>query len=162
MSETATPAGPQDIQSERATQQFITLTIADQMFGIPVLSVQDVLAPQPVARVPLANPIVAGLINLRGRIVTAIDMRRRMALPPRPEGVAEMSVVVEYKNELYSLNIDSIGDVINVPTDKIEANLATLDPLWRSFADGIYRLDDQLLVVLDITRLLDLDAAEAA
>ena len=162
MSETPTAAGPQDIPSERAIQQFITLTIADQVFGIPVLSVQDVLAPQPVARVPLANPIVAGLINLRGRIVTAIDMRRRMALPPRPEGVAEMSVVVEYQNELYSLNIDSIGDVINVPTDQIEANLATLDPLWRGFADGIYRLDDQLLVVLDITRLLDLDAAEAA
>jgi purine-binding chemotaxis protein CheW len=73
-----------------------------------------------------------------------------------------MSVVVEYQGELYSLNIDTIGDVVNVPNDKIEANLATLDPLWRGFADGIYRLDEQLLVILDITRLLDLDGAEAA
>ena len=149
-------------QAERATKQFVTLTIADQLFGIPVLSVQDVLAPQPVARVPLAHPVVAGLINLRGRIVTAIDMRQRMELPPRDDGSEGMSVVVEYHNELYSLNIDTIGDVISVPLDKIESNLATLDPLWRGFADGIFRLDEQLLVILDIMRLLDLDAAEAA
>jgi len=158
MSETTTSSG----QSERATKQFVTLTIADQLFGIPVLSVQDVLASQPVARVPLAHPVVAGLINLRGRIVTAINMRQRMTLPPRDDGSEGMSVVVEYQGELYSLNIDTIGDVISVPLDKIELNLATLDPLWRSFADGIYRLDEQLLVILEIERLLDLDAAEAA
>ena len=162
MTETTPSKGQSDNQAERATTQLVTLTIADQLFGIPVLSVQDVLAPQPVARVPMAHPVVAGLINLRGRIVTAINMRQRMALPPREEDVEGMSVVVEYQNELYSLNIDTIGDVINVPLDKIEGNLATLDPLWRSFADGIYRLDEELLVILDITRLLDLDAAEAA
>ena len=162
MTETTTARDYADGQNERATTQLVTLTIADQLFGIPVLSVQDVLAPQPVARVPMAHPVVAGLINLRGRIVTAINMRQRMALPPRDEDAEGMSVVVEYQNELYSLNIDTIGDVVNVPNDKIEANLATLDPLWRGFADGIYRLDEQLLVILDITRLLDLDGAEAA
>jgi purine-binding chemotaxis protein CheW len=162
MTETTPSKGHSDNQAERATKQLVTLTIADQLFGIPVLSVQDVLAPQPVARVPMAHPVVAGLINLRGRIVTAINMRQRMALPPREEDAEGMSVVVEYQNELYSLNIDTIGDVISVPLDKIEGNLATLDPLWRSFADGIYRLDEELLVILDITRLLDLDAAEAA
>jgi purine-binding chemotaxis protein CheW len=162
MTEMTNPRNNSDGQAERATIQLVTLTIAEQLFGIPVLSVQDVLAPQPVARVPMAHPVVAGLINLRGRIVTAINMRQRMALPPRDEGVEGMSVVVEYQNELYSLNIDTIGDVVSVPIDKIEANLATLDPLWRSFADGIYRLDEQLLVILDITRLLDLDGAEAA
>jgi purine-binding chemotaxis protein CheW len=162
MTETTTAKGHYDGQAERATTQLVTLTIADQLFGIPVLSVQDVLAPQPVARVPLAHPVVAGLINLRGRIVTAINMRQRMALPPREDDNEGMSVVVEYQGELYSLNIDTIGDVVNVPNDKIEANLATLDPLWRGFADGIYRLDEQLLVILDITRLLDLDGAEAA
>jgi len=162
MTDTKAARSHSDNQAERASKQLVTLTIADQLFGIPVLSVQDVLAPQPVARVPLAHPVVAGLINLRGRIVTAINMRQRMGLPPRDEGDEGMSVVVEYQTELYSLNIDTIGDVISVPLDKIEGNLATLDPLWRSFADGIYRLDDELLVILDITRLLDLDAAEAA
>jgi len=162
MTETTTARDHADGQNERASTQLVTLTIADQLFGIPVLSVQDVLAPQPVARVPMAHPVVAGLINLRGRIVTAINMRQRMALPPREDDNEGMSVVVEYQGELYSLNIDTIGDVVNVPNDKIEANLATLDPLWRGFADGIYRLDEQLLVILDITRLLDLDGAEAA
>ena len=144
------------------SRQFVTLTVNGQLFGIPVLSVQDVLAKQTIANVPLAHPVVAGLINLRGRIVTAIDLRRRMGLEDRPDGADSMNVVVEHGKELYSLIIDTIGDVLTVPADKFERNLATLDPLWRSFADGIYRLDQGLLVVLDIGRLLDFSDAEAA
>ena len=144
------------------TRQFVTLTVKGQLFGIPVLSVQDVLAKQTIANVPLAHPVVAGLINLRGRIVTAIDLRRRMGIEDRPDGADSMNVVVEHGKELYSLIIDTIGDVLTVPADKFERNLATLDPLWRSFADGIYRLDQGLLVVLDIGRLLEFSDAEAA
>lgn len=144
------------------TSQFVTLTVEGQLFGIPVLSVQDVLAKQMIANVPLAHPVVAGLINLRGRIVTAIDLRRRMGLEDRPPGADSMNVVVEHGNELYSLIIDSIGDVLTVSAEKFERNLATLDPLWRSFADGIYRLEDRLLVVLDIGRLLEFADTEAA
>ncbi len=144
------------------TSQFVTLTVEGQLFGIPVLSVQDVLAKQTIANVPLAHPVVAGLINLRGRIVTAIDLRRRMGLEDRAEDAESMNVVVEHGKELYSLIIDAIGDVLTVPADKFERNLATLDPLWRSFADGIYRLDDRLLVILDIGRLLEFGDAEAA
>jgi purine-binding chemotaxis protein CheW len=144
------------------TSQFVTLTVEGQLFGIPVLSVQDVLAKQTIANVPLAHPVVAGLINLRGRIVTAIDLRRRMGLEDRAEGADSMNVVVEHGKELYSLIIDTIGDVLTVPADKFERNLATLDPLWRSFADGIYRLEDKLLVILDIGRLLEFGDAEAA
>lgn len=143
-------------------RQFVTLTVDGQLFGIPVLSVQDVLAKQTIANVPLSHPVVAGLINLRGRIVTAIDLRRRMGLEDRPEGADSMNVVVENGKELYSLIIDSIGDVLTVPADKFERNLATLDPLWRSFSDGIYRLDEGLLVILDIGRLLEFGEAEAA
>ena len=144
------------------TKQFVTMTVEGQLFGIPVLSVQDVLAKQTIANVPLAHPVVAGLINLRGRIVTAVDLRRRMGLKDRPADANSMNVVVEHGPELYSLIIDSIGDVLTVPSDKFERNLATLDPLWRSFADGIYRLEDKLLVILDIGRLLDFAEAEAA
>ena len=144
------------------SKQFVTMTVEGQLFGIPVLSVQDVLAKQRIANVPLAHPVVAGLINLRGRIVTAIDLRRRMGLKDRPAGANSMNVVVEHGPELYSLIIDSIGEVLTVPSDKFERNLATLDPLWRSFADGIYRLDDRLLVILDIGRLLEFGEAEAA
>lgn len=148
--------------SDGDSRQFVTLTVEGQLFGIPVLSVQDVLAKQTIANVPLAHPVVAGLINLRGRIVTAIDLRRRMGLKDRAEGADSMNVVVEHGKELYSLIIDSIGDVLTVPADKFERNLATLDPLWRSFTDGIYRLDEGLLVILDIGRLLEFGDAEAA
>lgn len=158
MSDTTVSTDP----SGEKTRQFVTLTVDGQLFGIPVLSVQDVLAKQTIANVPLAHPVVAGLINLRGRIVTAIDLRRRMGLEDRPDGADSMNVVVEHGKELYSLIIDTIGDVLTVPSDKFERNLATLDPLWRSFSDGIYRLDQGLLVVLDIGRLLDFSDAEAA
>jgi len=158
MSDTTNSAEP----SNGDARQFVTLTVEKQLFGIPVLSVRDVLAKQKIAKVPLAHPVVAGLINLRGRIVTAIDLRRRMGLDDRPPGADSMAVVVEHGKELYSLIIDSIGDVLTIPADKFERNLTTLDPLWRGFSDGIYRLEHELLVVLDIGRLLEFADEEAA
>lgn len=141
-------------------QEFVTVMIEDQWFGIPVNSVRDVLGAQRIARIPLAPGEVAGSLNLRGRIVTAIDPRVRLGLPKRdPSG---MGVVVEHDGELYSLLIDSVGEVLNLPDDRHERNPATLNSLWREISAGIYRLDDRLLVVMDIARLLDFDAAEAA
>ena len=89
--------------------EYVTMTIAGQWFGIPVLSVQDVLGPQNIAMIPLAPPEVAGSLNLRGRIVTAIDPRVRLGLPKREEDATVMSVVVEHQGELYSLLIDQYG-----------------------------------------------------
>ncbi len=136
------------------TKNFLTVTISNQIFGIPVLQVQDVLGPQKVTRVPLAPPSVAGALNLRGRIVTAIDVKRCLNLasdtPPKA-----MSVVVEHNHELYSLIIDHVGDVIPLKDVDFEPNPATLDPLWKGISHGIYRLDKQLLVVLDVPKLLE-------
>lgn len=143
-------------------QEFVTVLIGDQWFGIPVLSVQDVLGPQSIARIPLAPPEVAGSLNLRGRIVTAIDVRRRLGLPQRSEEAPEMSVVVEHGGELYSLLIDQVGEVLRLPADRYERNPATLDTRLRDVSAGINRLDDRLLVILDVTRLLDFAKAEAA
>lgn len=136
-------------------RDFLTLTIFDQRFGIPVLQVQDVLRKQKVTHIPLAPPEVMGSLNLRGRIVTAIDMRRRLGLPVAAEGeTKEMSVVVEHDGELYSLIIDVVGDVLSLSQGGFEPNPATLDPLWRDVSAGIYRLDEGLLVVLDVAKLL--------
>jgi purine-binding chemotaxis protein CheW len=144
-------------------REFVTVTIADQLFGIPVLSVQDVLGPQKITRIPLAPPEVAGALNLRGRIVTAIDVRRRLDLPPRAADVAGMSVVVEHKGEPYSLMIDSVGEVLSVPFEAYERNPATLNSRWREISGGIYRLDGKLLVVLEVDLLLDFtNRAQAA
>jgi purine-binding chemotaxis protein CheW len=146
-----TPASVSDVE----TREYVTLTIAGQWFGIPVLTVQDVLGPRDVARVPLADPVIAGSINLRGRIVTVIDMRKRLALPPRPDDKRGMNVVVEHGGNLYSLLIDAVGEVMEVPGDKYEKNPATIDPLWRDFSEGIYRLKNQLLIVLNVEKLFE-------
>ncbi len=142
--------------------EFVTVTIANQLFGIPVLSVQDVLGEQRITRVPLAPSEVAGALNLRGRIVTAINVRERLNLPPRPADDPGMSVVVEHQGEPYSLLIDSVGEVLSLPADRYERNPATLNPAWRDVSEGIYRLDGGLLVVLGVERLLDFAATRAA
>jgi purine-binding chemotaxis protein CheW len=147
------------------TRDFVSLTIRDQLFGIPVLEVRDVLGPQRITRIPLAPAAVAGSLNLRGRIVTAIDVSRRLGLS-ETEDKNRMSIVVENGGELYSLLIDSVGEVLSLSPSAFEPNPPTLDPCWREIAAGVYRLDGKLLVVLDVGRLLNIGAghtvAEAA
>lgn len=137
------------------SKEYLTLTIGDQMFGIPVLQVQDVMGEQKMTRVPLAPHEVAGSLNLRGRIVTAINMRRRMSLGDLPAGHKYMNIVVEYKADLYSLMVDHVGEVIALADDDFESNPPTLDALWKSLSLGIYRMDQKLLIILDVTKLLE-------
>jgi purine-binding chemotaxis protein CheW len=134
---------------------FLTIYIAGQLFGIPVLQVQDVLGDLEVSKIPLAPPEVDGSLNLRGRIVTSINVRRCLGLGDRTSGKAMMSVVVEHESELYSLTIDEVGDVIGLKEEDYERNPVTLDAKWRGVSMGIYRLDEQLLIVLDVPKLID-------
>jgi purine-binding chemotaxis protein CheW len=143
--------------------QYVSITIGGQLFGIPVLIVHDVLGPQRITRIPLAPPEVAGSLNLRGRIVTAIDVRLRLGLNKRAVGDdSAMSIVVEHLGEFYSLMVDAVGEVLTLSTGEFERNPATLDPRWRDVSLGIYRLKAELLVVLDVVRLLDFSRNEAA
>lgn len=137
-----------------AEEMFVTLTVANQLFGIPVLEVRDILGPQRITHVPLAPPEVAGALNLRGRIVTAIDVRTRLGISALAEAKSGMSVVVDIGGELYSLIVDKVGEVMSLPSADFERNPATLDPRWQEVSSGIYRLKDCLLVVLDVDRLL--------
>ena len=143
-------------------RDFVSVTISDQLFGIPVLQVQDVLGSQRITRIPLAPAEVAGSLNLRGRIVTAIDIRTRLGLPARAEGKQAMSVVVDYGGELYSLLVDSVGEVLSLDGTEAERNPATLDPVWRELSAGIFRLDGKLLIVLDVARVLDFSSRAVA
>lgn len=142
------------------TQDFVTMIIEGHLFGIPVLTVQDVLGVQKITRIPLAPKEIAGSLNLRGRIVTAIDVRLRLDLAPRPPEENAMSVVVDQGGELYSLMVDTVGEVLSLPLAKFERNPPTLDNKWREFSLGIYRLEESLLVVLDVGRLLDFNRSE--
>ena len=144
-------------------RDYVTMSIGGQLFGIPVLKVQDVLGTQTITRVPLAPVEVAGSLNLRGRIVTAVDVRLRLGLPKRDSDKPAMSVVVEHDNELYSLLVDSVGEVLSLESRDYQRNPPTLNPRLREFSDGIYRLNDSLLVVLSVSSLLNFgNRADAA
>lgn len=139
------------------TTDYVTFKMGRQLFGVPVGRVQDILVPERISPVPLAPPEVRGLINLRGRIVTVIDVRIRLGMRGAEEKSARpMGVTVESGHELYTLLVDHVGDVIALSQDAYESNPATVDTLWQEFAKGIYRLEDQLMVVLDADRLLDI------
>jgi purine-binding chemotaxis protein CheW len=138
---------------------YVTLTVADQLCGVPVLSVRDILGEQTITRIPLAPPEIAGSLNLRGRIVTAIDLRCRLQLPPAPDGHKRMSVVTELGGELYALLVDQVSEVMSLKASAFERNPPTLERSWATFSTGIYRLDGRLLVVLDVARLLALSDA---
>ncbi len=144
------------------SQEFVTFTIAEQLFGIPVLQVQDVLSSYHITPIPLAPPEITGSLNLRGRVITAIDVRIRLGLPGRAADAESMSIVAENGGELYSLMVDTVGEVLALSPSAFERNLPTLDAKFRAFSEGIYRLDDQLLVVLDVNRLLDYERSDAA
>lgn len=140
------------------TKEFLTIEIEGQIFGIPILQVQDVLGELKVTKIPLAPPQVSGSLNLRGRIVTAIDVRKCLGLPPMVAGEdgkeKKMSVVVHHDDELYSLIIDNVGDVLSLHEKDFKSNPATLDLIWKSISLGVYRLQGQILVVLDVPKLL--------
>ncbi len=144
------------------TQDFVTVRLAGQTLGIPVLGVHDVLNPQAITKIPLAPEWVSGVLNLRGKIVTAIDLRQRLGLPPLEEGKRSMSVVVEFNEEPYSLQIDSVGEVLSLDDQDFERNPVTLDPHWREVSRGIYRLEKELLPILDVEKLLNFESSGKA
>lgn len=132
----------------------LTLTVGGQLCGVPVLLVRDVLAAQSITPIPLAPVEIEGAMNLRGRIVTAVDLRRRLGLPLREAGAEPMSIVVEHGGELYSMLADAVGDVVPLAAADRAPNPPTLDALWRDVSRGVHRSDGQLLILLDVERLL--------
>lgn len=139
------------------TRQFCTFFVDGIQFGIEVLKVQEVLKFQEMTPVPLASPVVSGLINLRGQIVTALDLRTRIGLPPRPNGSLPMNVVIRAEDGAVSLLVDEIGDVIETTEDIFEEPPATLAPAARELIRGVYKLDQRLLLILDTDKTLNVE-----
>jgi purine-binding chemotaxis protein CheW len=138
------------------TTEYVTATVGDQLFGLPIGRVQDVFVLDRMTRVPLAAAEIAGVLNLRGRIVTAIDMRRRLGLPERGEVRKRMAIGIECKGESYGLLIDTIGEVLKLSSSSREDNPVNLDARLARVSAGVHRLEDRLLVVLDVDRVLEL------
>ncbi|HKB00763.1 MAG TPA: chemotaxis protein CheW [Gemmataceae bacterium] len=142
-------------------RQYCTFFLDGHYFGIDVLRVQEVIRYQTMTRVPLAPPVVRGLINLRGQIVTAIDLRRRLGLPDRPDDRLPVNVVVSTDDGAVSLLVDEIGDVLRVPETAFETPPDTLRGPARELIRGAYKLDDRLLLILNTERAVALSNSGA-
>ena len=142
--------------SEGLVAEYVTAMIGGQLFGLPIARVQDVFIPERLTRVPLAPAEIAGVLNLRGRIVTVVDMRARLGLPRDEDGKTPMAVGVDLRGESYGLLIDQIGEVLRLSVDGKEDNPVNLDPRMAKLAGGVHRLDGQLMVVLDVDRVLEI------
>src|SRR6195952_5126922 len=142
--------------SEDTITEYVTAMIGGQLFGLPISRVQDVFIPERMTRVPLASSDVAGVLNLPGRIVTAVDMRSRLGLPKSDLGRARMAVGVDLRGESYGLLIDAVGEVLKLADDSREVNPVNLDPRMAKMACGIHRLDGQLMGGLDVDRVLEI------
>lgn len=136
----------------------ITATVGDHLFGIPIGRVHDVFRVGQLTPVPLAPPAIAGLLNLRGRIVTAIDLRMRLGLDAQPIQEGALAIGIEAAPDSFGLLVDRIGDIVELDPDSFDDNPIHLDPAWRELSAGVHRLEGKLLILVDVTALLDIDA----
>src|SRR5262245_31827730 len=137
-------------------RQYCTFLVAGHYFGLDVMKVQEVIRYQEMTRVPLAHPVVRGLINLRGQIVTAIDLRRRLEFADRPADQLPVNVVVQTDDGAVSLLVDEIGDVLEVSEKMFERPPETLKGTAQELIRGAYKLEDDLLLILDTERTVSL------
>jgi purine-binding chemotaxis protein CheW len=147
-----------ETDSSGPVTEYVTAMIGGQLFGLPIGRVQDVFVADRLTRVPLSPPEIAGIINLRGRILTVIDMRRRLNLPQQASDKRCMAIGIECRGESYALLIDEVGEVMSLPDAARETNPVNLDPRLAEVSIGVFRLDSQLLVILDIDRVLQVNA----
>jgi purine-binding chemotaxis protein CheW len=145
-----------------STTEYVTVTIGDHLFGLPISRVRDVFVVDRLTRVPLAPPEVAGILNLRGRVVTAIDMRSRLDFGANAPGSQVMAIGIEFRGESYGLLVDAVGEVMPLADSERQAKPSNLDPRLARVAAGVFRLDGQLLVELDVDSVLDIRSTAAA
>ena len=141
-------------EAANLNRQYSTFMAGGLFLGIEVLQVQEVLRYLEMTRIPRAPDVIQGLINLRGQIVTAVDMRARLGLPKRPEGESPMNMVVRSDDGAVSLLVDEIGDVVEVTADSYEPTPDNLPREQRELIEGVYKLEGRLLLVLDTERVL--------
>lgn len=134
--------------------EYVTVQVAGALFGLPIDRVHDVFIPSGMTDVPLAPPEIMGLLNLRGRVVTALCLRRRLGLADRIAGERTMAVGLEHGGESYGLLVDAVGEVMKLTPGTHEPNPVHMDPRWTSVSRGVQRLDGQLLILLDVDAVL--------
>lgn len=135
--------------------EYVTAWIAGQLFGIPITRVHDVFEVERVTRVPLAPMEISGVLNLRGRVVTALDMRTRLGLPPRESEKKQMAIGIDHGGEAYGLLVDAMGEVLKLSASAIDGVPINMQREWAAISSGIYRLEERLMIVVDVDQILN-------
>lgn len=144
-----------------ARTDYLTFYVAGAKFAVRAVEVRDVLRLQGLTAVPLAQKEVAGLMNLRGHVVTAIDLATRLGLPPQAASGQRMSIVIERGNEAYCFIVHGVGDVIGFEAADVETNPASMDQRWAGLSRGVFKKDRELVVLLDIDAVLDIRSVKS-
>lgn len=142
--------------------EFVTVTVAGQLLGLPISRVHDVFVVSEMTTVPLAQGEIAGLLNLRGRVVTAVSLRRRLGLNDTAGAERRMAVGLENQGEAYGLLVDEVGEVLKLDPDEMQPNPVHMDRGWVGLSQGVHQLRDKLLIVLDVDAVLAFEATREA
>ena len=142
--------------------EFITVTVAGQLLGLPIGRVHDVFVVSEMTKVPLAQSEIAGLLNLRGRVVTAVSLRSRLGLREDDKVGRRMAVGLEYQGEAYGLLVDEVGEVLKLNPDEMQPNPVHMDRRWVSLSQGVHQLQGELMIVLDVDAVLAFGAEREA
>ena len=137
-------------------RQICTFYIDEHYLGVPVEKVQEVVYSREMTRVPLAHPAVRGLVNLRGQLLTTIDLRCRLNLPQATGDCRQVNVILRSQDSIVALLVDAMGDVLKLDETLLETPPETLDPFIRRLIQGVYKLDKRLLLILDTENTVDL------
>lgn len=144
------------------SDQFLTAYVNGHYIGVAIRRIQDVIGPQDITKIPRARHAIAGVLNLRGRIVTAIDMHERLEETHSMDKALRMGIIIDTHDELFSLLVDHVEDVMTIEIDNISEVPPTLNPLWQQVCSGVYQMKDRIMILLDLERLLDLGLAKTA
>jgi purine-binding chemotaxis protein CheW len=143
--------------SSTGTAQFLTAYVNGHYLGFPISNVQDVTGPQDITGIPRSHESVAGILNLRGRIVCAVDMNRRFNEPSRGDAIRFMGIIVESRDELFSMLVDKVEDVLTIDVGDIEKAPVTLNPVWHAVCSGVYQIRDKIMIIVDPEKILDIE-----
>lgn len=142
--------------------EFVTVIVAGQPLGLPISRVHDVFVVSEMTTVPLAPPQIAGLLNLRGRVVTAVSLRRRLGLEESTDAERRMAVGLENHGEAYGLLVDEVGEVLKLDPDEMQPNPVHMDRGWVGLSQGVHQLHDKLLIVLNVDSVLAFETEQEA
>ena len=144
-----------DIKSSSGGVEYVTVLVAGQLLGLPISRVHDVYLVNDITAVPLAPPEIAGLLNLRGRVVTAVSLRRRLGLNEAAGVDRRMTIGIEHQGEAFGLLVDDVGEVLRFDPADLQPNPVHLDRRWASLSNGVYQVDRRLLIILDVDAVLE-------